>query len=109
MADSMGASFVDARTVAGWSDAGSLTLYDVRETHEFAAERIPGARLMPLSAFDPSKVRPEPGTRLVLQCAAGIRCGRAAEILRAAGYQGELYRLAGGLRAWRGEGLPIER
>ena len=109
MAESTGVSFVDARTVAGWSEAGGLTLFDVREPHEFAAERIPGARLMPLSVFDPGKVRPEPGTRLVLQCAAGIRCGRAAEILRAAGYGGEIFRLAGGLKAWRAEGLPTER
>jgi rhodanese-related sulfurtransferase len=109
MAGSGRTSFADARTIAGWADAGGVTLVDVREPHEYAAEHIPGARLMPLSVFDPSKVRPEPGTRLVLHCAQGIRCGRAAEILRAAGYDGDIVRLEGGLKAWRAEGLPIER
>jgi rhodanese-related sulfurtransferase len=102
-------AFVDARTVAGWAASGGVTLYDVREPHEFAAERIAGARLAPLSAFDPVRVRPDAGTRLVLHCAAGIRCGRAAELLRASGYDGEVLRLAGGLKAWRAEGLPTER
>ena len=109
MAEPGRTSFVDARTVAGWSATGGVTLFDVREPHEFAAERLPGARLMPLSAFDPAKVRPAAGTRLVLHCAAGIRCGRAAEILRATGYDGDIFRLEGGLKAWRAEGLPVER
>ncbi|MSP48260.1 MAG: rhodanese-like domain-containing protein [Alphaproteobacteria bacterium] len=109
MVDSATVGFVDAHTVAGWADSGSLTLVDVREPPEFAAERIPGARLVPLSAFDPAKARPAPGTHLVLHCAAGIRCGSAAEILRAAGYDGEIFRLAGGIKAWRAEGLPTER
>ena len=102
-------SFADARTIADWTAAGGATLYDVREPHEFAAGHIPGARPMPLSAFDAASVRPEPGTRLVLHCAAGIRCGRAAEMLRASGYDGDIVRMDGGLKAWFAEGLPLER
>jgi rhodanese-related sulfurtransferase len=102
-------SFVDPRTIADWAAEGGATLYDVREPHEFAAGHIPGARLMPLSAFDPAQVRPEPGARLVLHCAAGIRCGRAAEMLRASGYAGDIFRMDGGLKAWFAEGLPVER
>jgi rhodanese-related sulfurtransferase len=102
-------SFADARTVADWAKAGEATVYDVREAHEIAAERIPGTRPMPLSSFDASQVRPDAGTRLVLHCAAGVRCGKAAEILIASGYAGEIVRLQGGLMAWKANGLPTER
>lgn len=109
MADSGSIRFVDARTVADLMARGQATLVDVREAQEFQAGSIPGARLVPLSAFDPAKAQPKPGTQLVLHCAAGIRCGAAAQILQASGYKGDILRLAGGLKAWRAEGLPIER
>ncbi len=102
-------TFTDARTVADLMAKGAATLVDVREQHEFAAERIAGAQLIPLSAFDPAKARPAPGTQLVLHCAAGVRCGVAAQILQASGYKDDILRLAGGIRGWRAEGLPTER
>ena len=102
-------TFTDARSVADLMAKGQATLIDVREPHENAAERIAGARLVPLSAFDPAKAQPAPGTQLVLHCAAGVRCGVAAQILQASGYAGDILRLAGGIKAWRAEGLPTER
>jgi len=109
MAGSEGVRFVDPRTIADLMAKGEATLVDVREPGEFGAERIHGARLVPLSAFDPAKARPGPGTQLVLHCAAGVRCGAAAQMLRASGYRGEILRMAGGIKAWRAEGLPVER
>ncbi|MBM3532771.1 MAG: rhodanese-like domain-containing protein [Alphaproteobacteria bacterium] len=103
------ARFVDPRTIADLLAKGEATLVDVREPGEFAAERIQGARLVPLSAFDPARAQPAPGTQLVLHCAAGIRCGAAAQKLRASGYEGEILRMDGGIKAWRAEGLPVER
>jgi rhodanese-related sulfurtransferase len=88
---------------------GEATLVDVREPNEFRALSIRGARLVPLSAFDPGKAQPDPGTQLVLHCAAGVRCGVAAQILQASGYKGEILRMAGGIKAWQAEGLPTER
>lgn len=105
----VGVSFADARTVADLMAKGQATLIDVREPHEHAGERIAGARLVPLSAFDPAGAQPDPGTRLVLHCAAGVRCGVAAQILQANGYPGDILRMAGGIKAWRAEGLPTER
>ncbi len=102
-------TFVDARTVAGLLEKGEATLVDVREPGEHAAERIAGARPVPLSAFDPARARPEPGRQLVLHCAAGVRCGVAAQIMQASGYTGDILRLAGGIKGWRAEGLPTER
>ncbi len=102
-------SFADARTVADLLERGEATLIDVREPGEHAAERIAGARLVPLSAFDPGEARPEPGRQLVLHCAAGVRCGAAAQIMQASGYKDDILRLAGGIKGWRAEGLPTER
>lgn len=109
MAGQGSVSFIDARAVADLMAKGQATLVDVREPNEFAAERIPGARLVSLSAFDPAKAQPAPDTQLVLHCAAGVRCGVAAQILQGSGYRGDILRLAGGLKAWRAEGLPTER
>ena len=56
----------------GLSD-GSILLVDVREPHEFAAGHIPGSVSRPLSRFDPADLPNEPGKRIVLSCAAGVR------------------------------------
>ncbi|MDY7015415.1 MAG: rhodanese-like domain-containing protein, partial [Cyanobacteriota bacterium] len=40
---------IDARTLKQWLEENSAKLVDVREPSEYAAERIPGAQLHPLS------------------------------------------------------------
>lgn len=87
---------------------GDAVLLDVREPHEFASERIPGALLYPLSTFDADAL-PDFGDRpIVLQCAAGGRSMRAAQALAAAGREG-LQNLEGGIQAWKAHGLPLVR
>ena len=88
-------------------DRGEILLVDVREVHEYAAERIAGALLYPLSTFDPKAI-PVDGRRLVLQCAGGVRSLRAAQALVAAGHA-EVVNLEGGINAWKAAGLPIIR
>ena len=63
---------------------GSILLVDVREPHEFAAGHIPGSVSRPLSRFDPADLPNEPGKRLVLSCAAGVRSLRAMEFAQSA-------------------------
>lgn len=86
--------------------SGEVVLIDVRETHEYAAERIPGALLYPLSTFDPAAVPVVAGKKLVMQCAAGGRSMRAAQALVAHGV-GEVHNLDGGINAWKTHGLPL--
>lgn len=102
------ATLVDPETVRAWREAGEAAIYDVREEPEWARAHIPGATLLPLSRFDPRAVAPPPGKRLVLHCQSGVRCGKATEILRAAGYAGEIHRLAGGIKAWAEAGGELE-
>ena len=84
--------------------AGTLTLVDVREPHEFAAGHIPGSVSMPLSRFDPNAL---PAGRIVFSCAAGVRSARAAEFAQASGRDArEHYK--GGFKDWLQAGEPVE-
>ncbi|GAB4191953.1 MAG: rhodanese-like domain-containing protein [Thalassobaculales bacterium] len=99
-------TMIDPDTLEAWLAEGSATVYDVREEHEWAAERIPGTRLLPLSRFDPAAAVAAPGSRLVFHCRSGVRCGQAAQLMRAAGHDGTINRLAGGILGWKQAGKP---
>jgi rhodanese-related sulfurtransferase len=85
--------------------AHAVTLIDVREPAEYAAERIEGAVLHPLSGFDP---RALPEGRLVFQCGVGKRSLAALQRYQAAGLPPAQH-LQGGLAAWKQAGLPVRR
>lgn len=100
---------VDPATVMGWLKEGTATIVDVREPHEHRAAHIPGATLVPLSQFDPSRVPVEPGKHLVFHCQSGRRCGPASARMAESGYTGEINRLNGGMSAWLAASGPVER
>lgn len=94
-----------AQQVKSALDAGQILLIDVREPAEFAVERIPGALNLPLSTFDAAAL-PRAGDRtIVFQCAGGKRSAMAVERARKAGHAVDAH-LAGGLMAWKSQGLP---
>ena len=84
-------------------EAGEVLLLDVREPHEWAAGRAPGAVHVPLGEL-PSN--PPPRDRpIVAVCHYGGRSGMAADAMAAAGY--EVENLVGGMDAWERAGLPV--
>jgi rhodanese-related sulfurtransferase len=87
--------------------ANSILLIDVREPNETAGERIQGAVLAPLSHLDPLDLPDPQGRTVVFTCASGIRSIKAAEISRAAGLAYDAH-LAGGIKAWKSAGLPMD-
>jgi rhodanese-related sulfurtransferase len=87
--------------VSALLQAGAVTLVDVREPAEYAAERIEGAVLHPLSRFDPHTL---PAGPLVFQCGVGKRSLAALQRHEAAGFAPAQH-LAGGLAAWKRAGL----
>lgn len=87
--------------------AGEVVLVDVREPREVSLERIAGAALMPLSAFDPADLPDPEGRSIVFYCATGIRSVRASEIAQAAGLPYDTH-LAGGIKAWKAAGFATE-
>ncbi|QGU03523.1 ThiF family adenylyltransferase [Corynebacterium comes] len=77
-------------------------LIDVREPHEFAGTRIPGALNVPLGTVlegDWVPPAPESGRDVVIYCAGGIRSARAVRALAERGVTGPVS-LAGGIDAW---------
>jgi len=81
-----------------------ILLVDVREPHEFAAERIPGAVLCPLSTFDAHSLPAESAVRIVFQCGSGKRSAMAARARLTAGAASAAH-LTGGIAAWTAAGL----
>jgi len=87
-------------------DAGEpLEILDVREPHEWAICRIPGARLVPLGSLAGRMHELEPDRTYVLQCRSGVRSARAADLLRQAGFR-QVLNLRGGVLAWAREVDP---
>jgi rhodanese-related sulfurtransferase len=85
-----------------------IVLVDVREAHEFAMGHIPGSVLMPLSRFDASALPDEPGKRIVLSCAAGVRSLQAMQLAQQAGRDIDTH-YAGGFKDWYMAGGAVER
>lgn len=50
---------IDATVLKAWVEKNEVVLVDVREPSEHAGERISGARLVPLSNFNPAGVPQE--------------------------------------------------
>jgi rhodanese-related sulfurtransferase len=84
---------------------GEITLVDVREPNEIAAERIPGAQSMPLSQFNPAAL---PKGEVVLTCLGGKHSAMAVARCRQAGVPVTTH-MRGGLSAWKAAGLPTTR
>lgn len=84
-------------------------LVDVSEPGEYAAGHAIGARNVPFGSIDGAKELPSnKALPVLLICPTGARAGRAAGLLRKAGYQ-NAQAVAGGLAAWREAGLPVQK
>src|SRR5947209_4347668 len=86
--------------------SGKVLLIDVREPAEYAAERIAGALLYPLSTFDATALPGDGPRRVIFHCGSGKRSMTAAEKRIAAG---EMHAapMGGGIAAWKAAGLPV--
>ena len=84
-------------------------LIDVSEPEEFAKGHAVGARNIPFGQIEGHKQLPSnKALPLVLVCPTGARAGRAAGMLRKAGYE-KARVMAGGLKAWRDASLPVSK
>lgn len=82
-------------------ERGEAALIDIREPMEHARERIPGARLVPLSKLDAAAVAAAAGgLPVIFHCLSGARTYTNAASLAGAA-PGKAYVVAGGLNAWK--------
>ncbi|MCL6527106.1 MAG: thiosulfate sulfurtransferase [Thermaceae bacterium] len=89
---------------------GESVLLDVREPHEFASGRIPGAQNVPLSHFradNAGELGLQSGQAVGLHCRSGARSALAFWLLREQGVRAKNY--LGSMLEWEAEGdLPLE-
>ncbi len=83
----------------------NFVLVDVREPHEFAIARIPGAKLIPLGQIGERAGELSPDDEIVLQCRSGKRSADALAQLQERGFK-RLKNLKGGILAWSDEVDP---
>ena len=84
---------------------GSILLVDVREPHEFAIARIPGAKLIPLGQVVERAAELDTADDIVLHCRSGKRSADALQQLRQVGFK-RLANLKGGILSWSDEVDP---
>jgi len=88
---------------------GGAVLVDVREDDEWRAGRARGARHLGRGVIERDIEReiPDKSAELVLYCGGGYRSALAADNLQRMGYT-NVYSMAGGWKAWREAGAPVE-
>jgi rhodanese-related sulfurtransferase len=97
---------IEPKELASALEAGAVVI-DVRELDEYVESHIAGTRLIPRSELQQRwQEIPTDQGRVYHVCAVGGRSGRAAVALRQAGV--DAVNVAGGLKAWRRDGRPVE-
>ena len=83
---------------------------DVRETGEYGAGHILGARSLPLARLEAGAgdVAKKKDASLIVYCDTGDRASKALAALKKQGYT-RVVNLSGGFGAWKQAGLPVER
>ena len=99
----------DRRRCEGVGTSGGAPLIvDVREPNEFAAVRLEGVALVPMSTFA-TRFEELPRDRpLLVMCAAGSRSAAATAHLLRNGWT-DVTNVAGGITEWEKSGLPVVR
>lgn len=82
-------------------------LVDVREPNEVDTEGYPEAVVVPLSSFDASLIPDPEGREVVFACRSGRRSVTASLAAQEQGYPYTAH-LAGGILAWKAQGLPTK-
>jgi rhodanese-related sulfurtransferase len=92
------------RLSAALSEGG--TLVDVRESDEYAAGHVPGARSIPMGQLPGRMSELDREQPVYLICASGNRSGAMTELLAASGF--DVHNVDGGTKAWVRAGRPVE-
>jgi rhodanese-related sulfurtransferase len=85
------------------------TLIDVRTVEEYASGHIAGSLNMDIQnpGFKDNVLMLDRSKEYAVYCASGVRSGKAAEIMRQAGFA-SVFTLTGGIKSWKDKGLPVE-
>src|SRR5256885_616843 len=102
-------SELDAERARELIDGGEPVVVDVREQDEWDEGHIPGAVHIPRGHLEAriERAAQDPSRPVLVYCSAGNRSAFAAKTLEEMGYE-DVASLAGGVTAWKRNGLPIE-
>ena len=86
-----------------------VRLIDVREDNEWEAAHAAGAKHLGKGIIerDIEATVPDKATEVILYCGGGYRSALAADVLQRMGYT-NVFSMAGGWKAWKESGAPIE-
>jgi len=80
---------------------------DVRKPEEYATGHLVSAKNIPLETLEADQKKEKFRKKKVLVvCDSGMSSGRAANLLRKAGFD-DVFSVRGGIRAWREDNLPL--
>ena len=82
-------------------------LLDVREADEWEAGHAPAAKWVPLGELESARFSIPINRRVVCVCRSGARSAKATAQLVQWGF--DAVNMAGGMKAWAAEGLPVVR
>jgi sulfur-carrier protein adenylyltransferase/sulfurtransferase len=83
-----------------------LQVVDVREQKEYDVARLENSKLIPLGQVVNRMGEIDPSRETIVHCKLGGRSAKAIEALKAAGFEGRLVNLKGGITAWSDEVDP---
>ena len=98
-----------AETRARIQANAEVRLIDIREDHEWETAHAAGAEHLGKGIIerDIETTLPDKSTELILYCGGGYRSALAADVLQQMGYT-KVFSMAGGWKAWKESGAPIE-
>ena len=98
-----------AETRERLNENSDARLIDVREDNEWEAAHAAGAIHLGKGIIerDIETTAPDKSTELILYCGGGYRSALAADVLQTMGYT-NVYSMAGGWKAWKESGAPVE-
>ena len=100
----------DVRTALAEGNGSAPVVIDVRESDEFEAGHIPGAKHVPRGHLE-SRIEgaaPDRSQRVVLYCASGNRSALSADTLeRQLGYE-HVESMTGGITLWKDRGFEVD-
>lgn len=87
----------------------AFVLIDVRQEDEYRQARIPFAVNMPRGFLEAEILKhiSDPQAQIICHCGGGGRSALAAQTLQQMGFR-NVASMAGGLRAWKALGLPVD-
>jgi rhodanese-related sulfurtransferase len=88
--------------------AAGAVLVDIREAHEWAGARIPGATWLPMSAIDDWYPDLPTDGEILVYCHSGHRSRSVVRALVEQAGLDNVFDLTGGIVAWDEAGLPVD-